>query len=142
MGRDQEQPQGLRGHEARHLTDAEHVTERLRHLLFVEAHEAVVEEEANEGLATRALGLRDLVFVVREDQVLAAGMDVEGLAEELRRHRRALDVPAGPAAAPRARPGRLASLLVLGRDRLPEREVHRVALARVDLDARAGDHVA
>ena len=41
----------------------------------------------------------------------------------MRGHRRALEVPAGPAAAPRRRPGRLARL-----GRLPQREVERVAL--------------
>ena len=44
--------------------------------------------------------LGDLVFVVREDQVEAAGMDVEDLPEIALAHRGALDVPAGAAAAP------------------------------------------
>ena len=55
-------------------------------------------------VAERALGLRDLVLVVREDQVVAAAVDVERLAEIAVRHRRALDVPARAARAPRARP--------------------------------------
>ena len=47
-----------------------------------------------------ALALRDLVFVVRKDQVDAAGMDVDRrLAEQPQRHRGALDVPAGAAGA-------------------------------------------
>ena len=54
--------------------------------------------------AERALGLRDLVLVVREDQVGAAAVDVERLAEVAVRHRRALDVPARAARSPRARP--------------------------------------
>ena len=45
------------------------------------------------------------------------------------RHRRALDVPAGPADAPRRLPRRVLALL----GRLPEREVARVLLARVRL---------
>ena len=45
--------------------------------------------------AESAAALRDLVFVVREDQVDAAAVDVDGrLAEQAQRHRRALDVPA------------------------------------------------
>ncbi len=51
-------------------------------------------------------------------------------------HRRALDVPARTPRTPRALPRRLARLRGL-----PEREVERVALALVDLDARARHHV-
>ena len=82
--------------------------------------------------AERALGLGDLVFVVGEDQVGAAAVDVEPLAEVAVRHRRALDVPAGAAVAPRARPERLAGLRPL-----PQREVERALLLLVHLDARA-----
>ena len=46
----------------------------------------------------RADALRHLVLMVREDQVAAAAVDVERLAEIAPRHRAALDVPAWPAA--------------------------------------------
>ena len=75
--------------------------------------------DAREGFAARGLGLRDLVLVVREDQVAAAAVHVEVHAEQLLRHRRALDVPAGPAIAPRRGPRAVLALLA----RLPEREV-------------------
>ena len=39
------------------------------------------------------LGLRELVVVVREAQVLAAGVDVQPRADHAARHGRALDVP-------------------------------------------------
>ena len=42
-----------------------------------------------------AARLGDFVFVVRKDEVDAAAVDVEGLAEMLPAHRRAFDVPAG-----------------------------------------------
>ena len=51
-------------------------------------------------------------------------------------HRRAFDVPARPAAAPRAVPARL----VRGR-RLPQHEIGGVLLVGRDLDPGAGDHV-
>ena len=57
----------------------------------------------------------------------------------LLRHRRALDVPAGPARrrdAAGRRPGRLAGL-----GRLPQHEVHRPLLVGRDVDARAGLHL-
>ena len=57
-----------------------------------------------EGLVGHALALRNLVFVVREHQVFAARMQVEAVAQKFHRHRRALDMPAGPAAANRAYP--------------------------------------
>ncbi len=56
--------------------------------------------------------------------------------EQRDRHRRALDVPARAAHAPRRIPGRLAGL-----GALPEHEIERVALRLVDLDARAGAQV-
>ena len=85
--------------------------ERLRHLLAAEGQHARVQPVAREVAdAERALGLGDLVLVVREDQVGAAAVDVEGLAEVAVRHGRALDVPARAARAPGALPRRLARL--------------------------------
>ena len=54
-----------------------------------------VEPETRERLAGRAFALRDLVFVVREDEVDATAVDVDRVAEQTPRHGRALDVPAG-----------------------------------------------
>jgi hypothetical protein len=51
--------------------------------------------------AVGALRLRDLVLVVRKDEVLAAGVDVERRAQVRDGHGRALDVPAGTAFSPR-----------------------------------------
>ena len=79
-----------------------------------------------------ALGLRDLVFVVRKLQVLAAAMDVEMVAQERAGHRRAFDMPAGTPLAPRARPRRLARLRML-----PQHEIERVVLGLRYLDALA-----
>jgi hypothetical protein len=86
----------------------EEVAERLRHLLVVDAHEAVVHPHVGEAVAGGAAGLRDLVLVVRELEVHAAAVDVEMRAEQRGGHRRALDVPAGPArarASPTGSPG-------------------------------------
>ena len=90
-----------------------------------------------ERLAARRLGLGDLVLVVGEDEVGAAAVDVEVEAEDLLGHRRALDVPAGPAAAPRRVPGRVLALLL----RLPEREVLRALLQRGGVVALALLHL-
>jgi len=63
--------------------------------------------------------------VVREEEVDAAGVEVDGVAEVLLAHRAALDVPAGATAAPGAVPGVVA---VSGLVRFPEREVAAVFL--------------
>src|SRR5258708_27889065 len=72
-----------------------------------------------------------------EDQVGATAVDVESDAQDRLGHRRALDVPPGPAAAPRRVPrGVLAGFLPL-----PEGEVEWVALALRSLDALALIHL-
>ena len=119
------------------LVQQHHVAERLRHLPAVEGQHAVVQPVAREhAAAVRAGRLRDLVLVVRKHQIVAAGVDVDRLAQMRLGHRRAFDVPAGTAAAPRAVPAGK-----LGRRRLPEHEIGRILLVRSDLDARAGDHL-
>src|SRR5439155_12296656 len=64
--------------------------------------------------------------MVRKDQVEPAEMDLEARAEELLRHRGALDVPAGTPAAP----GRVPRGVLAFFRRLPEGEVARVLLQR------------
>ena len=79
------------------------IAERLRHLLAFDLQEAVVHPEIRHRRGVEgAARLRDLVLVMREHEIDAAAVDVEGLAEMLPRHRRAFDVPAG--AAGRAMP--------------------------------------
>jgi hypothetical protein len=119
------------------LADGEEVAERFRHLLAFDLQEAVVHPHIrHHPRAVRAGRLGDLVFVVREHQIDAAAVNVEDLAEMLPRHGRAFDVPAGTAAAPGAVPARRRRV-----GRLPQHEVHRVALVGRDVHARAGDHV-
>jgi hypothetical protein len=67
--------------------------------------------------------------VVREAQVDAAGVQVDPLAEQVQRHGRALDVPAGEADAPRRVPGHLAGRAGL----LPQRPVGVEPLALADV---------
>ena len=63
-------------------------------------------------------------------------MNVEGRAERFVRHHAAFDVPPWATGAPRAVPARLARLGLF-----PQREVGRMAQARVALDAHASDHL-
>ena len=64
------------------------IAERLGHLLGIDQQVLGVQPVAHERLAGGGFGLRDLVFVVREDQVHAAGVDVERFAEIFHGHGR------------------------------------------------------
>ena len=70
---------------------------------------------------------------MREDQVVSAAVDVEAGSERAERHRHALGVPPGPSLPPWGVPPRLARLGCL-----PQCEVERRALVRVNIDARTG----
>ena len=93
--------------------------------------------DPRERLPARGQRLRRLVLVVREDEVDAAAVDVELDAQQRLGHRRALDVPARPARAPRRVPGGVLALL----GRLPEREIERILLEIGALDALALVHL-
>src|SRR5437763_620506 len=69
-------------------------------------------------LAVAAFYLGDVVLVMREDEVEPTAVKVERLAEDSAAHRRAFDMPARPAFAPRTVPRRLARLSAL-----PEGEI-------------------
>src|SRR6516162_8396569 len=83
-----------------------------------------------------ASALRDLVLVVWEDEIETAAVDIEGLAQMRLAHRRALDMPARPAASPGTVPSRQFRV-----GRLPQHKIGRVALIRRDFDPGAGDHL-
>ena len=117
-----------------HVAQGVEVAERLGHLLAVHHQVRAVQPVAGERLAGGRLALGDLVLVVRKDVVHAAGVDVEALAEVPHAHRGALDVPAGPAPAPRRVPADVAVLLV---PRLPQREVGEILLLVLVLHAPA-----
>src|SRR5207237_6724291 len=100
------------------------------------SQEDVLHPLFDERLAGRALGLRDLALVRRELQVHAAAVDVELLAKQRAAHRRALDMPAGPALAPRRGPLRL-----VGLGALPQDEAQWIFLGRIHFDALTGAQV-
>jgi hypothetical protein len=103
------------------LVEGVEVALALGHLLALDHQVGAMEPVRGEALhAGGALGLGDLVLVVREAEVDAAAVQVEGGAEVRERHGRALDVPAGTALTPRGRPEVGAILRLAG---LPEREV-------------------
>jgi len=116
------------------IAQGEKIAERFGHLLAFHHEERRMHPEAGEGLAGERFGLRDFVFVMREDQVDAAGVDIERGAQVLNGHHGAFDVPAGAARTDRRIPTEFAFL-----GRLPQGEIARVGLiVFVDVDAGAG----
>ena len=126
--------QRLRAVSLERLAEPEHVANRLRHLLGVEPEHPVVHPDLRQRTARRRLRLRCLVLVMGKDQVRSAAMDLEVGAEQLLRHRRALDVPSR-ATRP---PGRLPARVLAGLVGLPEREVERVTLVAGPSTPRPG----
>ena len=100
------------------IAQREEIAERLRHLLAVHDQVLGVQPEAHEGFAGGGSACGDFVFVVREGQVDAAGVDVQRFAEIFHGHGGALDVPAGTAGADARLPEMFA-----GFGRFPESEI-------------------
>jgi hypothetical protein len=96
------------------------IAEAFGHFAAIDHEVGDVEPVAGEMALGGAAGLGDFVFVVREDEVNAAGVEVEVFAEVLEDHGGALEVPAGAAFAPRAGPVVIA---IFGLAGFPEGEI-------------------
>ncbi len=101
------------------LLKGDEIAKALAHLLPVDGDHVVVHPVVHHLVALRRHGLCYLALVVGEDEVHAATVDVEVVAQILPSHCRALAVPAGEAVAPRTWPAHD----VLWRGALPQREV-------------------
>ena len=106
------------------LRQGDEVVVGLAHLLAVDGNHVVVHPVVHHLVALACDSLRYLAFVVGEDEVHAAAVDVEVLAQIFASHRRALAVPAGEAVAPRRRPAHD----VLGLCRFPKGEIRLILL--------------
>ena len=93
----------------------------------------VMYKRMNTGAAFR---LSNLVFMMRENQIAAAAMEIKGFAQILHAHGRAFDMPAGTTGTPRALPCRLARF-----SGFPQRKIHRITLAVINVYTRAGHHI-
>ena len=96
---------------------------RFRHLLIINIQKSIVHPVSCKGLAVCCLRLGNLIFMMGEDQILAACMDINFLAQILLAHYGALNMPAGTALAPWRYPVGLSFLLGL-----PENEIQRILL--------------
>src|ERR1051326_5807702 len=80
---------------------------------------------AHELLPGHAFALRNLSFVMREDVVYSAAVNVDLIAKQLHGHRAALDMPAGTTRSPRRIPFYVAICFVPG---FPQRKIADVLL--------------
>ena len=136
MRRKQRIAQGFRGMLGQKFVQDADVADRFRHLAAAEIEHAVVQPEAGEYLAAMGTGaLGDFVLVVRELQIDAAGVDVDGFSQVGFTHRRAFDMPARAADTPGRVPARQ-----IRRGRLPEYEVTRMAFVGGHFHACTGNH--
>ena len=103
MRSSEEETQHLRIDFLQDIMHRHEVPERLAHLLgcFTDCDEAVVHPVVRESFAGLGFALRNLVLVVRESQVMAAAVDIDGIAQIFGRHHRAFDVPARASRTPR-----------------------------------------
>ena len=76
----QKKPQHLGVVLLQRVANRQHVAKRLRHLLVTDAQCTAVHPDVGERHSERAFALRDLVLVVRKDQIRAAAVDIERLA--------------------------------------------------------------
>ena len=83
-----------------HFTDGEEIAQRLGHLLVVHAHKAVMHPVIDVTALMRALGLRNLVLMMRKLQVGTAAVHIEMLAQQFGTHSRTFDMPTGATFAP------------------------------------------
>ena len=102
----------------RDLTYGEEIAQGFGHLAVVDVQESIVHPVFCKRLVIGCLGLCDLIFMMRKDQILSAGMNIDLFAEITFAHDGALDVPAGTSLTPAGIPVRLAFLF-----RLPQYEI-------------------
>ena len=92
------------------FADGEKIAQRLGHLFPVNIDESVMYPVTNRLFPRATAGLRDFVFVMRKDQVFAAAVDIEGVAEVFFAHGRTFNMPARSARTPGAFPKRFTGL--------------------------------
>ena len=78
----------------------EEIAQRLGHFLVVNIDIAVVHPVMRECLACSSFTLCNFILVMRENQVLTAAVQIERIAQIVRRHCRAFNMPARATLAP------------------------------------------
>ena len=100
MGVQHKEPQNLEIIFFTDLTDSEEVSKRFGHLPIVNIQEGIVHPVSGKYFSIAALRLGNLIFMMREDQVFPACMDINFFSQIFLGHYRALDMPAGTSLPP------------------------------------------
>ena len=90
----------------------------------------------NESVTCAAFRLRNFIFMVWENKIAAAAVEIKCITEIFSTHRGAFDVPPRTAFAPWAVPRRF-----IGFGRFPQGKVSRIAFFVIDGHTRARQHV-
>ena len=117
------------------IPEKEEIPQGFGHFFRIDGDKAVMEPVMHRFTAVAAFGLGDFVFVMGEDQIRAAAVNIEGIAEVFFGHGGAFDMPAGTAFAPGAFPIGFA-----GFRRFPQREIEGISLLLAHGDSGAGLH--
>ena len=86
------------------IADGKRIAQALAHLDAVQRQRAGEHPVTGKRLAIGRFALGDFTFIVRENVVDAAAVNIECMAQIFAGHRRTFDMPAGKAFAPRAGP--------------------------------------
>src|SRR5713226_294091 len=123
----QRYPYGVGAVVLKQIAHQRQVTQIFTHLLTILVYHPRVHPETREwSFPGKVFGLRNLASMMGEGQIFTSTVDVQLRAEVAHRHRTALNVPAGSARTPGARPCRFARSL-----RLPEHKIKWVSLAGI-----------
>ncbi len=130
--REEQEPHSFAIGLLQHLPNRHNIPERLGHLHPFIRHEPIMHKVLDKGFPCGCFRLSNFVFMMRENKIPAATVDIEGLTEVLRTHGRTLDMPSRSSLAPGTRPGGLSGLRGL-----PEGKVRDLPLVLVRLKARS-----
>ena len=136
MSRQEEETESISGILFKDILHKEEVVERLAHLFRINGNKSIVQPVIYEMAACASFGLGNFIFMVRENKIGSAAMEINGISQVMGRHGRAFNMPAWSSLAPRAFPERFTRLCCL-----PKGKVARVSLFIVDFNADAGEHI-
>ena len=137
MRRQQSRPQHFRAVTRVGIGDGDDIATRFWHFFVIHRDKTVMQPIfGHMAGAMRTAALRNLVFMMRKNQIKSASVNIKHLAKIGFCHGRTFNMPSRPAASPWAVPSRLA-----GGAGFPQDKVFGCAFIGRDLNPRTGDHI-
>ena len=90
MYRQQVEPYYLARILSQYIPDYEKITQRFRHFFIIDGNEAIMHPVSGKRFTRSRFRLGDFILVMRENQILAAAMDINGSPQMFHRHDGAL----------------------------------------------------